>query len=72
LREDIKLLRNEINFPIIYVTHDIHEAFALADEILPVVEGKIDKGWLQRAIAAIPSTGAPARAVRAPRLALAI
>jgi molybdate transport system ATP-binding protein len=72
LREDIKLLRNEINFPIIYVTHDIQEAFALADEILPVVEGKIDKGWLQRAISSIPSTGAPVRAVRAQRLALAI
>jgi len=72
LREDIKLLRKEINFPIIYVTHDIQEAFALADEILPVVEGKIDKGWLQRAIATIPPTGAPVRAVRAQRLALAI
>ena len=71
LREDVKRLRNEITFPIIYVTHDIHEAFSLADEILPVVEGKIDKGWLQSAVSPAPSTSAPARAVRAPRLALA-
>jgi molybdate transport system ATP-binding protein len=71
LREDVKRLRNEITFPIVYVTHDIHEAFSLADEILPVVEGKIDKGWLQSTISPASSTGAPAKAVRAPRLALA-
>ena len=71
LREDIKLIRNEITFPIIYVTHDISEAFALADELLPVVEGKVDKDWLQRAITPAPSAGVPAKAARTPRLALA-
>jgi molybdate transport system ATP-binding protein len=71
LREDIKLIRNEIAFPIIYVTHDIAEAFALADNLLPVVEGQVDKGWLQGAISSVASIGTPARAVRTQRLALA-
>ena len=72
LREDVKLLRDEMTFPVIYVTHDIQEAFSLADKILPVVEGKIDNGWLQRSISSAPSTGAPAKAARATRLALAL
>ena len=52
--------------------HDIQEAFSLADEILPVVEGKIDKGWLQRSISSTPSTGAPAKAAHATWLTLAL
>ena len=72
LREDVKLLRDEMTFPIIYVTHDIQEAFSLADEILPVVEGKIDKGWLQRSISSTPSTDAPAKAAHATWLTLAL
>jgi len=72
LREDIKLLRDKATFPIAYVTHDIQEALSLADGILPVVEGKVDKGWLQRTLSSLPATGVPARAVRAPRLALAL
>jgi molybdate transport system ATP-binding protein len=72
LREDVKRLRDEITFPVLYVTHDIQEAFSLADEILPVVEGKIDKDWLQRSISCAPLTGAPAKAARATRLALAL
>lgn len=72
LREDIKRIRNEEIFPILYVTHDIHEAFSLADNILPIVEGRIDKGWLQRAVAPALSTGEPSRAIREPRLALAL
>lgn len=71
-REDIKMIRNEITFPIIYVTHDISEAFALADDLLSVVEGKIDKDWLHRSISTARSTNAPARAARVPQLALAL
>jgi len=71
LREDVKRLRDEMTFPVIYVTHDIQEAFSPAGEILPVAGGKIDKGWLQRSISSAPSTGAPAKAARATRLALA-
>lgn len=47
LRQEIKLLRTEITLPIIYVTHDIREAFALADKILPVVDGKVEKDWIK-------------------------
>ena len=44
LREELKSLKGRLSCPIIYVTHDINEALFLADEILPVVEGKIDRG----------------------------
>jgi molybdate transport system ATP-binding protein len=70
LREDIKLIRNERMFPIIYVTHDISEAFALADDLLPVVEGKVDLGWLQSTVSSIESVG-KTKAMRTQKLALA-
>lgn len=70
LREELKALKQELAFPILYVTHDINEALYLADEILPVVDGRIDREWLQRAITREPVAGIPARATREPRLAL--
>jgi molybdate transport system ATP-binding protein len=72
LREELKSLKKQLDFPILYVTHDIGEALFLADEILPVVEGRIDREWMQRTIAREPAGGDPARAAtREPRLALA-
>ena len=71
LREDIKLIRNERTFPIIYVTHDISEAFALADDLLPVAEGKVDRGWLQSTVSSAESVGKSTKAVRTQKLALA-
>jgi molybdate transport system ATP-binding protein len=71
LREELKSLKNKLDFPILYVTHDIGEALFLADEILPIVDGRIDRGWMQRTIAREPAAGNPARATREPRLALA-
>ena len=59
-----------MSFPIIYVTHDITEALYLADEILPVVEGKIDDQWMQRMNAREPSAEVALRAAREPRLTL--
>jgi molybdate transport system ATP-binding protein len=70
LREELKGLKEKFTLPILYVTHDINEALFLADEILPIVEGRIDRGWMQRTIAGAPPTALPARAVRKPRLAL--
>jgi molybdate transport system ATP-binding protein len=70
LREELKNLKGNMSFPIIYVTHDITEALYLADEILPVVDGKIDNQWMQRMIAREPSAEASIRAAREPRLAL--
>lgn len=70
LREEIKSLKGRLSCPIIYVTHDISEALFLADEILPVVEGKIDDGWLQRTITRDPGEGAIPKGAREPRLSL--
>jgi molybdate transport system ATP-binding protein len=70
LREELKSLKDSLSCPIIYVTHDINEALFLADEILPVVEGKIDDGWMQRTITREPGEGATAKGAREPRLAL--
>jgi len=70
LREELKNLKTGMSFPIIYVTHDINEALFLADEIMPVVDGKNDDGWMQRMITREPSEALSARAAREPRLAL--
>jgi molybdate transport system ATP-binding protein len=70
LREELKSLKGGPSCPIIYVTHDINEALFLADEILPVVEGKNDRGWMQRTIMREPGEGTTARGARDPRLAL--
>jgi len=71
LREELKNLKDHISFPIIYVTHDINEAFFLADEILPVVNGRADGQWMQRAVGGEPSSLSISRAARTTRLALA-
>ncbi|PKN70758.1 MAG: molybdenum ABC transporter ATP-binding protein [Deltaproteobacteria bacterium HGW-Deltaproteobacteria-12] len=70
LREELKSLKGTLSCPIIYVTHDINEALYLADEIMPVVEGKNDDQWLQRSITREPATEGFTRAAREPRLAL--
>jgi molybdate transport system ATP-binding protein len=70
LREELKNLKSKMSFPIIYVTHDITEALYLADEILPVVEGKTDDQWMQRMITREPSSEVALRAAREPRLTL--
>lgn len=71
LREELKSLKGNMSFPIIYVTHDITEALYLADEILPVIDGKIDHQWMQKMIAREPSAELTQRAAREPRLSLA-
>ncbi len=70
LREELKSLKGTLSCPVIYVTHDINEALFLADEILPVVDGKKDPGWMQRTITREPGEGATAKGAREPRLAL--
>ena len=70
LREELKNLKGKMSFPIIYVTHDITEALYLADELLPVVDGKIDDQWLQRMMTREPSSEVALRAAREPRLTL--
>jgi len=70
LREELKNMKGKMSFPIIYVTHDITEALYLADELLPVVEGKIDDQWLQQTMTRGHSAAATLRAARQPRLTL--
>jgi molybdate transport system ATP-binding protein len=72
LRDEFKSLKGPLSLPIVYVTHDVNEALFLADDILPVVEGKIARNWMQQTItrAVSPETGR-SRAVREPRLSLA-
>jgi molybdate transport system ATP-binding protein len=70
LREELKNLKGGLSFPIIYVTHDITEALYLADEIMPVVDGKNDDQWMHRMINREPSAEVSTRAAREPRLAL--
>ena len=70
LREELKHLKGNMSFPIIYVTHDITEALYLADELLPVVDGKIDDQWMQRMMNREPSAYVALRAAREPRLTL--
>ena len=46
LREMVKALKKELHIPIIHVTHDIREALFLADDILPVVKGRVEAKWM--------------------------
>lgn len=48
LRDDIVELKGRLGIPMIYVTHDISEALAIADVIVPIVLGKIDRSWIER------------------------
>lgn len=70
LREELKSLKGKLSCPIIYVTHDINEALFLADEMVPVVDGKIDDGWMQRTITREPGEGTTTKGAREPRLSL--
>jgi molybdate transport system ATP-binding protein len=71
LREKLEAIKGRFSFPVIYVTHDINEALCLADEIIPVVDGKIDEEWMKRSVLPGLSSERPTRSVREPRLALA-
>jgi len=50
LRDKLKSLKKELTLPIVHVTHNINEALFLADDILPVVHGKIEWEWLEQSI----------------------
>jgi len=48
LREELKSLKSRLSVPVIMVTHDINEARFLADEMLPIEQGKRAPDWLSR------------------------
>ncbi len=70
LREELRNMKGKFDFPVIYVTHDINEALYLADEIIPVVQGKIDDTWMKRMTGRSNPGEQLSRAVREPKLAL--
>lgn len=70
LREELKAIKKDLSFPIIYVTHDINEALYLADDILPMVEGKEDRAWMQRSLTGHSGRRKPMKAAREQKLAL--
>jgi molybdate transport system ATP-binding protein len=70
LREELKGLKERCTIPILYVTHDINEALFLGDEIISIVEGKVDGDWMQRTLAWASPGNPPVKAIRKPRLAL--
>ncbi len=61
LRDELKTLKKSLGLPIVYVTHDVHEASFFADDIVPLVDGKIDKNWMLQALAV---SAAPKQNVR--------
>lgn len=46
LREMMKSVKRELHIPIIHVTHDIREALFIADDIMPVVQGRAEQKWI--------------------------
>lgn len=47
LRHELMEIKQEFKLPIIHVTHDLDEAEYLADALLPIVQGEVDKRWLE-------------------------
>ena len=48
LRQKLLEVQSERNIPVIQVTHDLAEAFALSPNILSLREGREDRDWLHR------------------------
>jgi len=72
LRDELFNLKEELRIPVIYVTHDVNEALYLADDLLPIIEGRVDREWMQRSIVRVEAVKTErTKAVREPRLSLA-
>lgn len=71
LRDELKKIKEERRLSVLYVTHDVTEALYMADVILPVVDGKIDRDWLEEITSASGTRNLLAKAVREPKLSLA-
>lgn len=48
LRKELRELKSELNIPIIHVTHDLEEAYYLADSIFVLENGHESPEWLER------------------------
>jgi molybdate transport system ATP-binding protein len=70
LRSELKRIKEERDLSTVYVTHDIHEALFMADEILPVVDGRIERDWLEKIVSPASPCGPQPKALREPKLSL--
>jgi len=70
LRAELKKINEERALSVVFVTHDIHEALFIADSILPIVDGKVDRDWLEQIASPASPLGVQPRATREPKLAL--
>lgn len=48
LRAEITKLKQHLSIPILHITHDLEEAFILADEIFVMENGRASPQWLSR------------------------
>jgi molybdate transport system ATP-binding protein len=48
LRNEIKELKNNLSIPVVHITHDLEEAYFLADTIFVLENGRASPQWLER------------------------
>lgn len=70
LRDELRKITEKRTSPVIYVTHDITEALSIGNTLVPVVEGVVDRQWMERIVEFEGEPGVLARAARAPKLSL--
>lgn len=48
LREELRSMKGTLDIPILHITHDLEEAYTLADDIFVMERGRASPQWLQR------------------------
>ncbi len=48
LRQELRSLKDQLNIPIVHITHDLDEAYYLADSIFVMENGRASPQWLER------------------------
>jgi len=57
LRREMKTLKEKLGLSIVHVTHDLGEALSHADEVLPIVRGRITPGVVEVLVEGRPGRG---------------
>ncbi|HPC73968.1 MAG TPA: ATP-binding cassette domain-containing protein [Syntrophales bacterium] len=70
LRNELKMITEKRTFPVVYVTHDVTEALFIGNTVLPIVDGTVDREWMDRIVAPSDEGAVRKRAARVPKLAL--
>ncbi|NJB66470.1 molybdate transport system ATP-binding protein [Desulfobaculum xiamenense] len=63
LRVELLRLKDDLGIPMVHVTHDLEEAYQLADDILAVEAGHASPEWLERQGMGRPRSNGGARSV---------